>query len=234
MDHDELLNIGAFSLLSGLSITALRHYDEIDLLPPADVDQSSGYRRYRREQLHLAWTIRALRGVEMPVGAVRTVVEHPERIANELARHRDRLEERVDVLTSMVQKLDHYISQGVIMSNLTVSRIVQVTINVSDRAAAIAFYWDAFGAEFHDEISSFQFGTWPNDHFFLLTVAGENHDGPAGASRFGLTVDDVDEAHRRALAAGAVEQSAPYDSSFKPRTSTVIDPSGNRIDLYQG
>jgi hypothetical protein len=43
---DELLGIGAFAMLSGLTVTALRHYDEIGLLRPAQVDGSSRYRFY--------------------------------------------------------------------------------------------------------------------------------------------------------------------------------------------
>jgi DNA-binding transcriptional MerR regulator len=35
---EELLSIGAFARLSGLTIKALRHYDEIGLLTPAEVD----------------------------------------------------------------------------------------------------------------------------------------------------------------------------------------------------
>ena len=77
-----------------------------------------------------------------------------------------------------------------------------------------------------------------SDEFFLLTVAHEGnehggHDGPAGVSRFGLLVEDVDAAHRRALDAGAVEVYPPVDKPWKPRSSCVADPSGNRIDLYQ-
>src|SRR3954469_6821738 len=47
----DLLTIGRFGRLSGLSVGALRHYDELDLLRPAEVDRFTGYRRYRREQL---------------------------------------------------------------------------------------------------------------------------------------------------------------------------------------
>jgi DNA-binding transcriptional MerR regulator len=39
---EDLLSIGRFSHLSGLTIKALRHYDEIGLLRPARVDDSSG------------------------------------------------------------------------------------------------------------------------------------------------------------------------------------------------
>jgi len=60
---DELLNIGAFAVATGLSIPALRHYDEIGLLKPAEVDAGTGYRRYGRDQLDRARLICGLRTV---------------------------------------------------------------------------------------------------------------------------------------------------------------------------
>ena len=47
----DLLSIGRFSRLSGLSVHALRHYDELGLLRPAEVDPETGYRRYASDQL---------------------------------------------------------------------------------------------------------------------------------------------------------------------------------------
>lgn len=41
-----LVPIGRFSRLCGLTVKALRHYDEIGLLKPARVDGSTGYRYY--------------------------------------------------------------------------------------------------------------------------------------------------------------------------------------------
>lgn len=41
------MTIGRFAQLSGLSIHALRHYDDVGLLEPAVVDAATGYRRYR-------------------------------------------------------------------------------------------------------------------------------------------------------------------------------------------
>ncbi len=46
---DDLLSIGRFARLAGLSVGALRHYDELDVLRPNEVDSFTGYRRYRRE-----------------------------------------------------------------------------------------------------------------------------------------------------------------------------------------
>ena len=56
---EALLQIGMFSLASGLSIKALRAYHEQSILVPASVDPRTGYRAYTVDQL--ADTIRDLR-----------------------------------------------------------------------------------------------------------------------------------------------------------------------------
>ncbi|WP_036720145.1 MerR family transcriptional regulator [Paenibacillus harenae] len=54
-----MFKIGAFAKLSGVTVKALRHYDELGLLKPARVDEESGYRYYTAEQL---LTIRRIAG----------------------------------------------------------------------------------------------------------------------------------------------------------------------------
>lgn len=49
--------IGSFARLTGLSVGALRHYDELDLLRPIDVDRFTGYRRYAQDQVAIARTM---------------------------------------------------------------------------------------------------------------------------------------------------------------------------------
>jgi DNA-binding transcriptional MerR regulator len=231
-----LLSIGGFAIVSGLSITALRHYDEVGVLLPAWVDPATGYRRYRPEQVQQARLIRNLRRLEMPVESIRQVLEDPSgpTAAAFLRTHRDHLARRVEALTELVREADRYIKEGVGMPALKNSRIVQATINATDREELIGFYQRAFGATFNAEIGSFEFGTWPNEEFFLLTIADEqNHPGPAGPARFGLLVDNVDSAHQRALEAGANEVYPPVERPWKPRSSCLTDPSSNYIDLYQ-
>src|SRR5690242_15358553 len=110
MKDDGLLNIGAFSLLTGLSIDALRHYDDIDLLRPATVDPATSYRRYRLDQVPLARRIRALRDVDLPVEDVRdALAADDETVAGILRAHRARLVERSRTLTDIIETLDDYI-----------------------------------------------------------------------------------------------------------------------------
>ena len=240
MDQENLLTIGVFAIVSGLSVNALRHYDELGLLTPAHVDPGTGYRRYHPGQVGPARMICALRRVDMPIEDVRQILRASgdTAVRDRLTRHRNRLAERVRTAQRMIRVIDHYIAEGVAMPALKTPRLVQVTINVTDLAASVAFYEAAFDTSFYEDVSSFVFGVWPSDEFFLITVAHGggprgNRDVPAGTSRFGLLVDDVNEAHQRALDAGGTEHSAPADYPWKPRSSCLADPSGNLIDLTQ-
>src|SRR3954468_8564493 len=108
---DELTPIGRFARLSGLSVGALRHYDELDLLRPAETDGWTGYRRYRREQLETARTIARLRELEGPLaecGAV-LAVDDPGEGSRLLAAHLARIEAR----TNRLQRVLHHVSQVV-------------------------------------------------------------------------------------------------------------------------
>ena len=110
MDGD-FLAIGRFARLSGLSVGALRHYDELDLLRPAEVDRFTGYRRYRREQLETARLIARLRELEVPLDEVRDILatDDPAEQRRRLAAHRSRIEARAFRL----QRVLHHVSQVV-------------------------------------------------------------------------------------------------------------------------
>ncbi len=106
---DDLLSIGRFARLAGLSVGALRHYDELDLLRPAEVDRFTGYRRYRREQLETAHVIARLRELELPLDEIREVlaIDDPAARARRLAGHRARIEAR----TYRLQRVLHHVTQ---------------------------------------------------------------------------------------------------------------------------
>jgi DNA-binding transcriptional MerR regulator len=100
----DLIPIGRFARLSGLSIGALRHYDELDLLRPADVDRFTGYRRYRPEQLEVARAIGRLRDLEVPIDEIREVLgaDDPADQRRRIGAHERRLQARVDRLAHLL------------------------------------------------------------------------------------------------------------------------------------
>jgi DNA-binding transcriptional MerR regulator len=109
----DLIPIGRFARLAGLSIGALRHYDELDLLRPAEVDRFTGYRRYRVEQLELARTIGRLRDLEVPLDEIREVLaaDDPMDRRRRIGAHERRLQARVDRLVHLLH-VTRQLSQG--------------------------------------------------------------------------------------------------------------------------
>ncbi|MGN6428484.1 MAG: MerR family DNA-binding transcriptional regulator [Leifsonia sp.] len=88
-----MLKIGEFAGLTGLSVKALRHYDEIGALVPADVDDRSAYRLYGESQVRAGVVIRALRDAEVPLPAVSAAISGGE-AAQALETHRVRVLEQ--------------------------------------------------------------------------------------------------------------------------------------------
>jgi DNA-binding transcriptional MerR regulator len=87
----ELLSIGRFARLTGLSIGALRHYGDLSLLPPATVDEATGYRYYRASQIDTALLIGVLRDLDVPLAVIATILagspaERDRALADHLAR----------------------------------------------------------------------------------------------------------------------------------------------------
>src|SRR3954454_23891141 len=95
-----------------LSVKALRHYHGVGLLPPAEIDQETGYRRYRLEQVPTAQVIRRLRDLGMSLDDVRAVIEAPDvsarnaTISAYLRRMEGQLEETRATVRSLRQLLD--------------------------------------------------------------------------------------------------------------------------------
>ena len=73
-----MLAIGEFSRITHLSIRTLRHYHQVGLLEPAEIDPHSGYRHYTLGQVPIAQAIRRFRDLDMPVDRVREVLAAPD------------------------------------------------------------------------------------------------------------------------------------------------------------
>lgn len=249
MPQDDLIPIGRFAHLTGLTIHALRHYDDVDLLRPAVTEPGTGYRRYAPSQAAVARMISDLRRLDLPIEEIRPLLADPEGAAATAAlqRHRDRLERASIRIADQLHTINRYLSEGIAMSNTMSTMITEPTpvllkVAVDDIDAAREFYSAAFGlqeqvARHTDDadFSGYVFGEYGQPGFFLifLTQNDWNELDRPGPSTFGLLVPDLDAAHARALKAGAVEAFPPRDAQGMPRNSAVKDPSGNWIGLTQ-
>jgi DNA-binding transcriptional MerR regulator len=107
LEKSELITIGRFARITGLTVKALRHYDEVGLLRPAAVDPETGYRSYSSGQVRRAERIRMLRRLELPLDDVATLLEteDPALIHRVLVDHQRRTAIRSAELKVVLQGL---------------------------------------------------------------------------------------------------------------------------------
>lgn len=175
------MTIGRFAQLSGLSIHALRHYDDVGLLAPAVVDAATGYRRYRRGQIPRARLISSLRWIDLPVDEIRQVLGGQAATEEVLERHRERLTRQANLLAARLADINRFTEKGLPMPQVVNSGRVPVQIKLAapDSAAAVEFYRTAFGMNYEvtrrtddAEYHGFVFGEYGQPGFFLIqTVA---------------------------------------------------------------
>ncbi len=67
-----LMSIGVFAGLAGLTVSALRFYDDAGVLRPEYVDPTTGYRFYRDAQVRPASQLRQLREIGMSLAEIAT------------------------------------------------------------------------------------------------------------------------------------------------------------------
>jgi len=107
------LSIGDFSRMTYLSVKALRHYHDVGVLDPAEIDASTGYRFYTPDQVGTAQMIRRLRDLGMPLDDVREIVQAPDPSRRDaaLVAHLRRMEERLQETQQTVASLRSLLEQ---------------------------------------------------------------------------------------------------------------------------
>src|ERR1700733_2466970 len=101
------VSVGRFATITHLSVRTLRHYHEVGLLEPAEVDPHTGYRRYTADQIPTAQVIRRFRDLGMPLEEIQGVLSAPdlgtrnERITTHLSRLEEQLGRTESALTSL-------------------------------------------------------------------------------------------------------------------------------------
>jgi DNA-binding transcriptional MerR regulator/effector-binding domain-containing protein len=101
------LAIGDFSRMTHLSVKALRHYHDVGLLEPVEIDPSSGYRFYEPAQVQVAQVIRRFRDLGMPLDEIKAVLRAPDVTARNqlIGAHLRRMESQLAEVQATVASL---------------------------------------------------------------------------------------------------------------------------------
>jgi DNA-binding transcriptional MerR regulator len=219
--------IGDFSRATHLTVKTLRHYHETGLLEPAEVDSTTGYRRYTVEQISVAQIIRRFRELDMPLPEIRSVIEakdvrkrneliaaHLRRLEGELARTRD----AVASLRNLLEPSTGKVSVGRRRVEKTTAAAIRETIPAK---GAAAWYMGALG-----ELSA------------TLAAQGKSATSPPG----GIFSNGIfTEGHGEAVvyfpcsgAVRAVGRVTPYTVPAVELATLVHEGSHVNVDLTYG
>ena len=140
-----LLQIGEFARLTGLSVRTVRYYGDVGLLPPATVDPSTGYRRYRVEQVERASRLVALKSTGLSLDEIGLVLD------DRLTGHqfRDLLKAKVAALAEEETRISEQLQLAKVQLEQLERRLdkkmAEVTIKTTERTT-IAFVRDQVGS----------------------------------------------------------------------------------------
>jgi DNA-binding transcriptional MerR regulator/effector-binding domain-containing protein len=104
-----MLKIGEFSRLAQVSVRMLRHYDDLGLLRPAQVDTESGYRYYTPAQLADLHRLLALKDLGFSLEEIRHLLAgglSPDEIRGMLKLKRAELRQQLDDGYARLQRIE--------------------------------------------------------------------------------------------------------------------------------
>ncbi|MEM9619105.1 MAG: MerR family transcriptional regulator [Pseudomonadota bacterium] len=105
-----MLRIGDLARLGGVSVKALRFYDEQGLLRPEHVDPHTGYRYYALDQAKTLAVITNLRMIDFTIAEIATILKEgeasPDRLQDTIASKRRELQDIKSKLASKLQLAD--------------------------------------------------------------------------------------------------------------------------------
>lgn len=109
MDRKNLFTIGEVSSLFHISVSSLRHYENIGLLTPEYISPDSGYRYYGAEQFEVLNTIRYLRTLDMPLSEIEDFLKNKDtaRIEEKLRQQKQAVLKKQQELKRIERKIDH-------------------------------------------------------------------------------------------------------------------------------
>ena len=164
------LSIGDFSRMTYLSVKTLRHYHDVGVLEPAEIDPSSGYRFYLPNQVGPAQMIRRLRDLGMPLDEVRLIVQAPDAAARDAT------------LVAHLQRMEHQLAQTqqTVASLRTLLQEPEETLVVERRVIAATT-----ALAITEHVAAAEAVAWWMDSFTMLHRALASYDadrgGPDGA-----------------------------------------------------
>jgi len=144
---ESLLKIGDVSRLSGVSVRMLRHYDDLGLFRPVVVDEFSGYRYYRVEQMYRLHRLLAFKEMGFSLAQVACLLDGslPPNAVRALFMERQgdikrEIQEREARLALVRAQIEHF-DPDLPLAGYTVTLKPAASVRVASARAMVRTYW---------------------------------------------------------------------------------------------
>ena len=108
MEEKQLFRIGDVSKMFHLSMSTLRHYENIGILTPEYIDEKNGYRYYSIHQFEVLNTIRYLRMLDLPIQEIDAFLKNRDvkSIQEKLMKQKDLIQLKIEELNQIQRKIE--------------------------------------------------------------------------------------------------------------------------------
>ena len=125
-DADIAMTVGEVSMLLGISVRALHHWDETGLVHPSR-RSAAGYRLYCEADIMRIQQVLVYRQTGMSLADIKTVLDDPKADAvAHLRRQRDLLQGQVSHLQHMLRSIDTVMEIQLLGAHLSVAEMVEI------------------------------------------------------------------------------------------------------------
>lgn len=149
MDRIQLYSIGEVSKLFHISVSSLRHYEEIGLLKPKYISPDSGYRYYGLEQFEILNNLKYLRTLDMPLGDISNFINNRDIdiIEDKLRQQKEIVQNKINELKRIERKIEHRLSwieelRGIELGTISVVTLPKTRIVWMNNKLSINEYVD--------------------------------------------------------------------------------------------
>ena len=149
MEHKNLFRIGDVAKMFHLSVSSLRHYEDIGLLSPEYISPESGYRYYSTEQFEILNTIRYLRALDMPLSEIENFLENRDirYMEEKLRQQKEIVIQKERELKRIEKKIEHRLNwisdaQSITLDEVSLIEVPESKIVWVDHPIKIEGYLD--------------------------------------------------------------------------------------------
>ena len=149
MDRKDLFRIGDVAKMFHLSVSSLRHYENIGLVLPEYISPESGYRYYSTEQFEILNTIRYLRALDMPLSEIENFLENRDIdcMEEKLLQQKEIVIQKQLELKRIEKKIEHRLNwlhdaQSIALNEVSIIKLSETKIVWVDNPLKIEGYLD--------------------------------------------------------------------------------------------